>query len=139
MPQSDWWQHMPWFGMFMGPVMMVLFIVIAFLVIVPLMRAMGMGRRCGTATTHPTRRRRPRSTSSTSASRVARSTRRSMRRSGASSGERGTRFWSGELALYHRTARNPACSGSWAYASSFTRSYIDIFPSKSSTNLSPSK
>jgi putative membrane protein len=43
MPQSDWWQYMPWFGMFVGPVMMVLFIVIAFLVIVPLMRAMGMG------------------------------------------------------------------------------------------------
>jgi hypothetical protein len=34
---------MPWFGMVMGPVMMVLFIVIAFLVIVPLLRAMGMG------------------------------------------------------------------------------------------------
>ena len=43
MPQAEWWQYMPWFGMFMGPVMMVLFIVIAFLVIVPLMRAMGMG------------------------------------------------------------------------------------------------
>jgi uncharacterized membrane protein len=42
MPQSDWWQYMPWFGMFMGPMMMVIFIVIAF-VIVPLMRAMGMG------------------------------------------------------------------------------------------------
>ena len=27
MPQSEWWQYMPWFGMFMGPVMMVLFIV----------------------------------------------------------------------------------------------------------------
>ena len=43
MPQGEWWQYMPWFGMFMGPVMMVLFIVIAFLVMVTLMRAMGMG------------------------------------------------------------------------------------------------
>jgi putative membrane protein len=34
---------MPWFGVFMMPVMMVVFLVIVFLIIIPLMRAMGMG------------------------------------------------------------------------------------------------
>jgi len=43
MPQTDWWHYMPFFGMFMGPLMMVIFIVIAFLLIVPLMRAVGPG------------------------------------------------------------------------------------------------
>jgi len=34
---------MPWFGMMMGPFMLVIFIVIAILIIVPLMRWMGFG------------------------------------------------------------------------------------------------
>jgi putative membrane protein len=34
---------MPWFGMMMAPLMMVVFIVIAILVIVPLIRWMGFG------------------------------------------------------------------------------------------------
>lgn len=34
---------MPWFGMFMMPVMMVIFLVVCFLIIIPLMRSMGMG------------------------------------------------------------------------------------------------
>ena len=42
MPPTDWW-YMPWFGMFMMPVMLVIFLVIFFLIIIPLMRSMGMG------------------------------------------------------------------------------------------------
>jgi putative membrane protein len=34
---------MPWFGMFMMPVMLVIFLVIFFLIVIPLMRGMGMG------------------------------------------------------------------------------------------------
>lgn len=41
MPQGDWWP-MPWFGMIMAPLMMVIFLVVAF-VIVPLMHSFGMG------------------------------------------------------------------------------------------------
>jgi uncharacterized membrane protein len=37
---SDWWP-MPFFGMFMMPVMMVVFLVVA--IIIPLMRSLGMG------------------------------------------------------------------------------------------------
>jgi putative membrane protein len=39
----DWWWPMPFFGMFMMPVMLVIFLVVAFLIIVPLMRWFGMG------------------------------------------------------------------------------------------------
>ena len=28
MPPSEWWHNMPWFGMFMMPVMMVIFLVV---------------------------------------------------------------------------------------------------------------
>jgi hypothetical protein len=34
---------MPWFGMFMMPVMMVIFLVVFLLVIIPLLRSLGMG------------------------------------------------------------------------------------------------
>ena len=34
---------MPWFGMMMAPIMMVIFIVIALVIILPLMRSMGVG------------------------------------------------------------------------------------------------
>ena len=34
---------MPWFGMFMMPVMMVVFLVVVILIVIPLMRSMGMG------------------------------------------------------------------------------------------------
>jgi len=39
---SDWWT-MPWFGMMMAPIMMVIFIVVALLIVLPLMRSMGFG------------------------------------------------------------------------------------------------
>lgn len=39
---SDGWP-MPFFGMLMMPVMMVIFLVVAVVIIVPLMRAFGMG------------------------------------------------------------------------------------------------
>lgn len=39
---SDWWP-MPFFGILMMPVMMVVFLVVAFLIIIPLLRALGMG------------------------------------------------------------------------------------------------
>ena len=42
MPPSEWW-NMPWFGMFMMPVMMVIFLVIFLLVFIPLMRSLGLG------------------------------------------------------------------------------------------------
>ena len=42
MPPSESW-HMPWFGMFMMPIMIVLFLVAFFLIIIPLLRWMGMG------------------------------------------------------------------------------------------------
>lgn len=42
MPPTEWW-YMPWFGMFMMPVMMVIFLVIFFLIVIPLMRSMGVG------------------------------------------------------------------------------------------------
>jgi putative membrane protein len=34
---------MPWFGMFMMPVMMVVFSIVVILIVIPLMRSMGMG------------------------------------------------------------------------------------------------
>ena len=40
---SDWWVTMPWFGMMMAPIMMVIFIVIALVIVLPLMRSMGFG------------------------------------------------------------------------------------------------
>ena len=40
---ADWWATMPWFGMMMAPIMMVIFIVIALVIILPLMRVMGFG------------------------------------------------------------------------------------------------
>ena len=40
---ADWWATMPWFGMMMAPLMMVVFIVIAVLIIVPLIRWTGFG------------------------------------------------------------------------------------------------
>jgi len=42
MPPTDLW-NMPWFGMFMMPVMMVVFLIVVILIIIPLMRSMGMG------------------------------------------------------------------------------------------------
>lgn len=42
MPPTDWW-YMPWFGMFMMPVMLVIFLVMFFVIMIPLMRSMGMG------------------------------------------------------------------------------------------------
>ncbi len=41
MPQN-WWP-MPWFGMIFGPIMMIVFLVIAVLIGVALIRAFGMG------------------------------------------------------------------------------------------------
>lgn len=41
MPQN-WWP-MPWFGMIFGPLMMIVFLVIAVLIAVALLRAFGMG------------------------------------------------------------------------------------------------
>ena len=40
---SDWWAAMPWFGMMMGPIMFIVFLVIVILVVVPLIRWMGFG------------------------------------------------------------------------------------------------
>ena len=42
MPLGDRWR-MPWFGMMMAPVMMVIFLVVAFVIVVPLIRGFGMG------------------------------------------------------------------------------------------------
>ena len=39
----DWWWPMPFFGMLMMPVMLVIFLVVAFVIVVPLMRWLGMG------------------------------------------------------------------------------------------------
>lgn len=38
----DWWP-MPFFGMMMMPVMLVIFLIVAFVIIIPLMRSLGMG------------------------------------------------------------------------------------------------
>jgi putative membrane protein len=40
---ADWWATMPWFGMMMGPIMFIVFLVIVILVVVPLIRWMGFG------------------------------------------------------------------------------------------------
>ncbi len=42
MPPTEWWP-MPWFGMMMAPLMMVIFLVLAFVIVIPLMRWAGMG------------------------------------------------------------------------------------------------
>ena len=42
MPWNDWW-GMHGFGMLMGPIMFIVFIVIAILIVVPLIRWMGLG------------------------------------------------------------------------------------------------
>ena len=44
MPQN-WWP-MPWFGMIFGPLMMIVFLVIAVLIGLTLLRAFGLGPSC---------------------------------------------------------------------------------------------